>query len=200
MYWAEGVIVNNEFIHRRDTYNIVPGGANPFQDIPIETRKDWGRIGGIYTSHHRLGICGVDKETLSTWGKKGGGVSKENQLGIHGLSKDQIIQNAKKGGEKSDGGNRCLQDQKGIHGYSQEQRQIWNKQNARIGAEKKAGFLSATKECRVEWCRLGGLALRGKICINNGIINQMIPKDDPIPDGWVRGRARKNGTNYRNLV
>ena len=61
-----------------------------------------GRIGGIYTSHNRLGICGADKETLSTWGKKGGGVSKQNQSGIHGLSKDQIIQNAKKGGEKSD--------------------------------------------------------------------------------------------------
>lgn len=191
MYWAEGIIVNDEFIYRRDTYNIVLGGVNPFQDIPIETRKEWGRIGGIHTLHNQLGRCGADKETLSSWGKKGGMVSKQNQSGIHGLPKDQIIQNAKKGGEKSDGGNRCFQDKKGIHGYSKEQRQIWNKQNAQIAAKKKAGFLAADKECRTEWCRLGGLALKGKICINNGIINQMIPKDDPIPEGWIRGRVRK---------
>lgn len=200
MYWAEDIFVDDEFIHRQDTYNIVRGGVNPFQDIPTETRKEWGKKGGDYTSLNRLGICGADKETLSTWGKKGGRISKQRQSGIHSLSKEQTTQNARKGGEKSDGGNRCFQDKKGIHAYSKEQRQVWNKQNAQIAAEKKAGFLSSTKECRAEWCRLGGLALKGKICINNGIINQMIPKDDPIPDGWIRGRARKNDTNYRDMV
>ena len=31
----------------------------------------------------------------------------------------------------------------------------------------------------------------GKIKINNGIINKTIPKNDAIPDGWIKGQIRK---------
>ena len=31
----------------------------------------------------------------------------------------------------------------------------------------------------------------GKITINNGTNNKFIYKDDPIPDGWVKGMLKK---------
>lgn len=34
-------------------------------------------------------------------------------------------------------------------------------------------------------------ATYGRICINNGVINKKIPATDTIPEGWVRGYAKK---------
>jgi hypothetical protein len=41
---------------------------------------------------------------------------------------------------------------------------------------------------RKEWSRKGSL---GRIWITNGYLNKRVKPEEPIPDGWYRGRAKK---------
>lgn len=64
------------------------------------------------------------------------------------------------------------------------------------GAKSKAYMQSLSPE---ERSKIYGSA-KGKIWINNGEKNKYIPKDSPIPDGWVKGRLTpwQNKSEYKN--
>lgn len=191
LYWAESHFVDNDWVSRHDTYNVVTGGCNPFKEVPLEKRQYWGSIGGAKSVETKSGVHSADKTLLSEWGKRGGTLASHKGKGIHSLSKEDTIQNAKKGGAASNGGDVCFKTGKGIHSASKEQRQIWNAQNSRRAVELKSGVLSASSEELSKW---GGTATLNKIFINDGIRSKTIPKSDPIPSGWVKGRL-KNRVN-----
>lgn len=59
----------------------------------------------------------------------------------------------------------------------------------RLGPNK-GRILSEEVKKRMSEGHKGNLSHTGKICINNGIKNTYILKDNPIPEGWIRGKVK----------
>ena len=59
-------------------------------------------------------------------------------------------------------------------------------------AKKKMSLIHKGKEIAIEHREKCSIAMKNTILINNGIKSIRHKKDQPIPDGWVRGRLPKN--------
>lgn len=68
--------------------------------------------------------------------------------------------------------------------------------NGNVSEKRKAYFASLSSEERSK--KYGSAT--GKIWINNGEINKYLPKDEPIPDGFVKGKLthKKSIYEYKN--
>ena len=110
----EAEIVNEEFINRRDNYNIAPGGRGGFSRTSEECS-----IQGKINAKNKVGIHGMTFEERREHGLK----MAMDKKGIHAQTTE----------EKRAIGNNCYEQKLGIHGQSSEQR----KKNSAMSATGK---------------------------------------------------------------
>lgn len=103
MFQIESILVDKEFVERKDTYNMIEGGLGwcglidycrsnmtGLYGWTAEQRSNWSKVTQANRDpEERRRMC-------SEAGKKGSRIAIDNKLGVHGLSKEERVLIAKK--------------------------------------------------------------------------------------------------------
>lgn len=173
MYEHESILVNTEFVNDRTTYNLCEGGNGGFGP---------GQIGGESFKAKMLADESFREKALVN-AKKGGDLFAEK------LTKDiefretvvpklkenfKLAREARNEKFKNDAD--AANEWKSKISKTLTGRKLPSETRKRMSAASKGKRSGENNNAY------------GKIFINNGEENKMIKKDDPIPNGWVKGR------------
>ena len=135
--------------------------------------KEGGQGGAVdmkSTDYYKSGKHTDHNKKISTLG---GQICKKQKLGIHALSAEEIINNARKG-----------------HNVIQEKYPNWTFGGKKHTDEAKSKIGKANSIHQ----KGSGNSQYGTMWITNEIINKKIKKDQPIPEGFRKGRKMKHIT------
>jgi len=177
MFAFENLIVNDEYVNDRNTYNLCIGGRGGLGP---------GRLGGA-AFKHRVNTDEDFRKSVQLNSKKGGETFSK-RLQEDAQFRESTITKLKDNFKKA----RAARTKK--FNQTPETKESWS---AKISKKLSGRQLSTETKSRMKEAHRGkhdgeNNNAFGKILINNGRENKQLDKNLTIPDGWVKGRLFKH--------